>query len=581
MWFGTWSGVSILDFSLDPIPDPNFEQALIDLGIDKNGLTGDILRSEAEAATFIDITDAGVSDLTGIEAFINIESVQGDRNNIVTVDISNNTKLKQFHLNQNSLTSIDFSNNLLLEGVDLYSNNLTIIDLSLQTNLTAVAFGGNPLLEHLNVRNGNNINVTEFLVFDLPKINCIIADDSISQVMIDSGKTFSPDYTDVVLIPDVNFEQALIDIGIDRNGFSGDILRSDAEAATELNVSNPLFTSDDRYDNDLIVNVTEKITDLTGIDAFINITKLSCWGGELSSLDLSNNPLLKIVELVDNQISSINLSQNTELTLLWLETNALTEVDISTNTKLENIAFGYNSLTELDVSSNTELWVITSEGNQLSTIDVSNNAILEQLWVFDNPPLAQLDVTQNPLLFRIGIWNTSITTLDLSNNPITGLWAANNPLLEHLDMRNGNNPNVTTFWLDNTLNLTCINTDGIGVPDISQIMIDSSKTFSEDCGDFVYIPDPNFEQSLIDIGIDSDGVVNTSILREDAEDSLLTSLNLNNPKFTSENYGFNNDLIQNVTGKIVDLTGIEAFINLINLQISYSDITMINVDSNV
>ena len=49
MWFGTWSGVSILDFSLDPIPDPNFEQALIDLGIDKNGLTGDILRSEAEA----------------------------------------------------------------------------------------------------------------------------------------------------------------------------------------------------------------------------------------------------------------------------------------------------------------------------------------------------------------------------------------------------------------------------------------------------------------------------------------------------------------------------------------------------
>ena len=43
------------------------------------------------------------------------------------------------------------------------------------------------------------------------------------------------------------------------------------------------------------------------------------------------------------------------------------------------------------------------------------------------------------------------------------------------------------------------------------------------------IPDANFELTLIDIGVDSDGIVNGQILKTDALS--VTDLNLTNPKF--------------------------------------------------
>lgn len=641
------------------IPDPNFEQALIDLGIDSDGVVNtSILRSDAENATQLNarfplLPDGSVNqfadprvtitqkieDLTGIEAFINLDVLAVEFNALTSIDVSKNTKLKDLIIAGNSISTLDLTTNALLEylncnnnpisnldvsqnanldelsidkllitQIDLSNNlqlayfyassvnNLTNIDFSVNTSLINLLINGsnleilnlknnsslvflvlndNPQLTYLNLRNNNNMNVYYLDLTNTPNLLCINADANISQAMISSGKTFSEDCGDFVNIPDPNFEQALIDIGVDSDGIvNGSILRSDAEAITELNVSNPLFTSDSRRVNELIINVAEKIADLTGIEAFINLTKLSCWGGEITSLDLSNNPLLETIELVDNQISTINLSQNTEVTLLWLETNALTEVDISNNTKLENIAVGYNQLTSLDVSNNTELWAITAEENQLTTIDVSNNTKLTNLWVFNNPSFNSVDVSKNTLLSRVGIWGTSIEVLDLSNNPITGLWAENNLLLKHLDVRNGNNLNISTFNVSNTPLLSCINADGTSLVELSQVMLDSGKTFSADCGDFVNIPDENFELSLLELNIDSDGFLNGKILREDAE--LITDLNLNNPNFAAD---FANGDLTNVPGQISNITGIEAFVNLTNLQVSYSLINNINVSN--
>jgi Leucine-rich repeat (LRR) protein len=365
----------------------------------------------------------------------------------------------------------------------------------------------------------------------------------------------------LVSIPDPNFEQSLIDIGIDSDGVvNASILRSDAEAVTELNIGNPLFVSDSRRSNPLIINVTEKITNLTGIESFINLTSLAGWSNALTNIDVTQNILLERLEIVGNQLTDIDVTQNTELTILWLENNQLSTVDVSQNIKLLNLAVGINPLIEIDVTSNVNLWALTTEVTQISEIDLSKNINLQQLWIADNPNLTKIDLSKNPLLFNLGIYNTSITTLDLSNNNITRLYAYNIPSLEHLDMRNGNNLNVTLLYLGDTPKLNCVNVDEA----ISQAMIDErdyqSKTFSEDCGDFVYIPDLNFEQALIDFGIDSDGVVNQSILTSDAE---------------------------GVTGRldiccreIQDLTGIEAFVNITELQAGANLLTEIDVSQN-
>ena len=71
-----------------------------------------------------------------------------------------------------------------------------------------------------------------------------------------------------ISIPDEVFEGKLIALGIDTNGFTGDILTSDTVGVTELDLSTPLGSP-----------TTEKITNTSGIEAF----------SELEILDLSNN----------------------------------------------------------------------------------------------------------------------------------------------------------------------------------------------------------------------------------------------------------------------------------------------------
>ena len=110
-------------------------------------------------------------------------------------------------------------------------------------------------------------------------------------------------------VPDNNFEQALIDQGIDSDGeINQQILKSDAEAVTiHLAIS------------------ARNIADLTGIEAFINITELYCSHNQLTSLDLSQNIDLRELDCFNNQLTSLDVSQNTELKYLNCFNNAVFE----------------------------------------------------------------------------------------------------------------------------------------------------------------------------------------------------------------------------------------------------------------
>ena len=56
------------------IPDNNFLNALIELGVDTNG-DGKISPEEAEVITYLDVSGNSISDLTGIEKFINLDTL--------------------------------------------------------------------------------------------------------------------------------------------------------------------------------------------------------------------------------------------------------------------------------------------------------------------------------------------------------------------------------------------------------------------------------------------------------------------------------------------------------------------------
>ena len=54
------------------VPDDNFEQVLIDLGYDSI-LDNYVTTSNINSITFLDVSSKGISDLTGMEGFNNLE----------------------------------------------------------------------------------------------------------------------------------------------------------------------------------------------------------------------------------------------------------------------------------------------------------------------------------------------------------------------------------------------------------------------------------------------------------------------------------------------------------------------------
>jgi len=111
------------------IPDEAFLDGLIASGIDQNG--DDLISyQEAEATKVIVLPPSGIQDLTGLEAFINLDSLTITLNPLKGIDLSSNTALRYLEITSSELTSLDLSDNRLLEVLICGRNSLTELDLS-------------------------------------------------------------------------------------------------------------------------------------------------------------------------------------------------------------------------------------------------------------------------------------------------------------------------------------------------------------------------------------------------------------------------------------------------------------------
>lgn len=115
------------------IPDPNFEQALIDLGIDSDGtVNGQVLTSDVETVISLNLNNKGIDDITGIEDFAALEILDVTGNYLLVLDISNNLQLKELYCSSDSagfnmpISSLNLTNNTHLEI--LYGENLIFLE---------------------------------------------------------------------------------------------------------------------------------------------------------------------------------------------------------------------------------------------------------------------------------------------------------------------------------------------------------------------------------------------------------------------------------------------------------------------
>ena len=208
--------------------------------------------------------------------------------------------------------------------------------------------------------------------------------------------TTSISFTQNVEIPDNAFLNALIAEGVDSNG-DGLISYAEAKAVTNLDVG--------------IKKI--KITDMTGIEAFVNLETLYCWDNNLTSLDVSNNTVLTKLGCGNNQLTSLDVSKNIELFDLDCSQNQLTSLDVSNNAALVLLYCSENQLTSLDVTNNIALGGLLCNDNQLTNLDVTNCTRLAGLSCGGNL-ITSLDISNNQQLFTIG-WFFS--GLSISNMP--------------------------------------------------------------------------------------------------------------------------------------------------------------------
>ena len=521
------------------IPDMAFEEALDNLGYDDNLGDGQVPTALIEDLTSIDLGSQGIQDMTGIQDFVALQTLIADDNqftsinlnsltqltqlnlqgtNVSSIDLSNNTLLRVLNLEETQLTTVDISANELIEELDLKDiavltnitfgnnialrildasfNDLTSLDLSALTALEQVRVNSNELTE-LNIQNGNNSAITTFNATGNVDLRCIKVDNvdfaeaNFTNKEVTTGFTTTT-YCNYTTIPDANFEAVLDGLGYDDISGDGQVPTALIEAVTELDVFG------------------EDISDFTGISDFTALETLYCGANNMTSIDLSNNVNLVNLEVSRNSsLTSLNITGCTLLEVLEADdNNSLAAIDLSTNVNLVTVDLGTNQLTFIDLTGLVNLESIDLKENQLVSVDFSSNVALDLASITKNSTLTTLTFGNTPNFERLFISDTSVETIDLStlsglrvldiqNTPLTALdtssnsaliylEASNASALTQLNLKNGNNSNITVLNLTGTTNLTCIQVDDEDEANTNFTNIDPTNSFSEDCESCVF-----------------------------------------------------------------------------------------------
>ncbi|MDN3491890.1 T9SS type A sorting domain-containing protein [Winogradskyella bathintestinalis] len=408
---GAWLNAQI------SIPDPNFEQALIDLGHDTDGaINGQISEVDAQAVTLLYVNDNEITSLEGIEAFVNITDLRFHNNQVASVDLSSNTALTILVSQNNPLTSLDLSQNVNL--TQLYSDNTTI------ENLT---FSNPSPLTALNI---SGASVTTIDLSNMPDLEQVdISNTGLSNIDLTNNTQLlylnitNTNTTSLNLTQNTN----LLEVGVTENNLT----ELDLSQNTLLQLA---YLGRNRF-------TTFTAPNLPNLKTFGINTQQD--GFKLASLDISALTNLETLYAETNELTSINVTSNTQLNYINIGENQISTIDLSSNTLLsEFFAYG-GTLETIDLSSNSDLNVVNLDGNNLTSVNAANG---------NNTNLSELNIRDNSNLFCIQVDNVELAYNELAND----LWGKDEQALYETDC---NNPlsGVTVSVPDDNLEARLIN----------------------------------------------------------------------------------------------------------------------------
>ncbi len=429
--------------------DITFKNRILAIGGADLNQDNEIQLSEAAALTgTLDIRSRNINSLTGINAFINITELNCSDNNLTSLDISNLANLNTVFCSDNQLSSISLpqNNNDINLRIFCFNNQLTSLDLS--NTFFRVLRASNNALTTLNVKNGANTNVLTMTAPMNSDLRCVLVDDinfssNAINWQIDDTANYSTDYLtgcQALSFSDINFENALLNHSptIDTNN-DGIIQEREAEQFTSvLNISN------------------KNISDLSGIEAFENISILNFSQNNLNAVDLSQNTFLISLDSFENNLTELDLSQNTLLESINTSNNLIEMLDLSSLTVLREILANNNSLSFLNLKNgnNTNMTLMNAQSNiNLNCIAVDDTSFASTAagWTIDTA----------------ATYGTTCDDTALSNDNISESFHISNFIYP--------NPSSGTFNLSNVPNSSLLEIYAISGKKVFEILIENTR----------------------------------------------------------------------------------------------------------
>ena len=136
-------GTEKIPIDVDHFPGAYFWNHVLDK-YDKDG-DGYLSEEEIKAVTKIDVPKTLTKDLTGIEYFTELKTLDCSSSYLTELDLSKNTALMDLDCSNSFLTTLDVSGCTALTDLDCSSNDLTTLDVSQNTELQNLNCSGQSL----------------------------------------------------------------------------------------------------------------------------------------------------------------------------------------------------------------------------------------------------------------------------------------------------------------------------------------------------------------------------------------------------------------------------------------------------
>ena len=366
------------------IPDTNFKAHLVNYTnpvIDTNG-DGEIQVSEAEALDDrLSLGSSEISDLTGLEAFINLKELYSIDNFFTEIDLSALVSLEELRLDETELISINLSNATNLTLIELFTYKIEEIDFTSQINLDYLGI----------IDDFNSPTLTSITLPNTSTVTSIyLVETAISSIDFSS-------YINLERLRVSNNNLSSIDVSQNNNL---EFLSISNQNIANVDISNLLHLEEFYFNRSNVSSIN--------ISNNINLKRIELWETNLEAIDVSNNIQLEYLDIHSTEISSIDLSNQPLLEKLYINNTAIDDINLSNNILLESFNGSFTPLPEIDFSQNTNLSFASLQGNQFENLDMSSSNGLEFL-----------ETTGSLNLESINIKNISLSDLNLqaSNTP--------------------------------------------------------------------------------------------------------------------------------------------------------------------